>query len=137
MRSLKRLGAAFFATSMLCTINVANAKIFVGTSQVAESVNLIDKDLIESQNNELIALRKKVGTANIGNQRITFNYFPKRKVLQLVISNKPNCSIEVDEYFTLSEFLFNVTKCIDDEKVSSQNERVLVEMFNNLRDILS
>ena len=55
MRSLKLLGAAFCASSMLCTINVANAKIFVGTSQVVESVNLIDKDLIESQNNELIA----------------------------------------------------------------------------------
>ena len=58
MRSLKRLGAAVFATSMLSTINVANAKIFVGTSQVVESINLIDKDLIESQNNELIAFKK-------------------------------------------------------------------------------
>ena len=46
MRSLKRLGAAVFATSMLSTINVSNAKIFVGTNHVAESVNLIDKDLI-------------------------------------------------------------------------------------------
>ena len=60
MRSLKRLGATFFATSILCTINVSNAKIFVWTSQVAESVNLIDKDLIESQNNELIASKKKM-----------------------------------------------------------------------------
>ena len=58
MMSLKRLGAAFCATSMLSTINVANAKIFVGTSQVVESINLIDKDLIESQNNELIAFKK-------------------------------------------------------------------------------
>ena len=58
MRSLKSLGAAFCATSMLSTINVANAKIFVGTSQVVESINLIDKDLIESQNNELIAFKK-------------------------------------------------------------------------------
>ena len=58
MRSLKRLGAAVFASSMLSTINVANAKIFVGTSQVVESINLIDKDLIESQNNELIAFKK-------------------------------------------------------------------------------
>ena len=60
MRSLKSLGAAFCATSMLCTINVANAKIFVGTNHVAESVNLIDKDLIESQNNELIAGKKDI-----------------------------------------------------------------------------
>ena len=58
MKVLKHVGAAFFATSMLCTINVANAKIFVGTSQVAERVNLIDKDLIESQNNELLAFIK-------------------------------------------------------------------------------
>ena len=58
MRSLKRLGAAVFATSILSSINVANAKIFVGTSQVVESINLIDKDLIESQNNELIAFKK-------------------------------------------------------------------------------
>ncbi len=60
MRSLKSLGAAFCATSMLCTINVANAKIFVGTNHVAESINLIDKDLIESQNNELIAGKKDI-----------------------------------------------------------------------------
>ena len=60
MNSLKRVGAAFFATSMLCTINVANAKIFVGTNHVAESINLIDKDLIESQNNELIAGKKDI-----------------------------------------------------------------------------
>ena len=60
MKLLKRVGAAFFATSMLCTINVANAKIFVGTNHVAESVNLIDKDLIESQNNELIAGKKDI-----------------------------------------------------------------------------
>ena len=60
MRSLKSLGAAFCATSMLCTINVANAKIFVGTNHVAESVNLIDKDLIDSQNNELIAGKKDI-----------------------------------------------------------------------------
>ena len=97
MRSLKRLGAAFFATSMLCAINVANAKIFVGTNHVAESVNLIDKDLIESQNNELIAgkkLKKKMKSnkvyyqALVGRERIMFIYEPKRKRLKVKMMYK-------------------------------------------------
>ena len=102
MRSLKRLGAAFCASSMLCTINVANAKIFVGTSQVAESLNLIDKDLIESQNNELIAgFGKKIKKLQ---PKImpTIDHSPKRKLtgkgnyaLQI---RKNNFSVEMREF---------------------------------------
>ena len=105
MRSLKRLGAAFFATSMLCTINVANAKIFVGTSQVAESVNLIDKDLIESQNNELIAgkkkkkkkLNKKVVEARFKGQKITFLFRPNRRNLEVFVNDKKICGFRDEE----------------------------------------
>ena len=97
MRSLKRLGAAFFATSMLCTINVVNAKIFVGTSQVAESVNLIDKDLIESQNNELIAgiSNKARYDARIGKKRFSFFYDPRTKDLKIKARNTRNCKFLV------------------------------------------
>ena len=107
MNALKRLGAAFFATSMLCTINVANAKIFVGTSQVAESVNLIDKDLIESQNNELIAgkkkkkkkknLNKKVVEARFKGQKITFLFRPKRRNLEVFANDKKICGFKDEE----------------------------------------
>ena len=104
MRSLKRLGAAFLATSMLCTINVANAKIFVGTNHVAESVNLIDKDLIESQNNELIAgkkkkkkLNKKVVEARFKGQKITFLLRPKRRNLEVFLNDKKICGFRDEE----------------------------------------
>ena len=107
MRSLKRLGAAFFATSMLCTINVANAKIFVGTNHVAESVNLIDKDLIESQNNELIAgkkkkkkkknLNKKIVEARFKGQKITFLLRPKRRHLEVFANDKKICGFRDEE----------------------------------------
>ena len=101
MRSLKRLGAAFFAASMLSTINVANAKIFVGTNHVAESINLIDKDLIESQNNELIAgkkkkkkkkkLNKQVVEASFKGQKITFLFRPNRRYLEVFANDKKIC----------------------------------------------
>ena len=106
MRSLKSLGAAFCATSMLCTINVANAKIFVGTNHVAESVNLIDKDLIESQNNELIAgkkkkkkkkLNKKVVEARFKGQKITFLLRPKRRHLEVFANDKKICGFRDEE----------------------------------------
>ena len=105
MNALKRLGAAFFATSMLCTINVANAKIFVGTNHVAESVNLIDKDLIESQNNELIAgkkkkkkkLNKKVVEARFKGQKITFLFRPKRRNLEVFANDKKICGFRDEE----------------------------------------
>ena len=105
MKLLKRLGAAFFATSMLCTINVANAKIFVGTNHVAESVNLIDKDLIESQNNELIAgkkkkkknLNKKIVEARFKGQKITFLLRPKRRHLEVFANDKKICGFRDEE----------------------------------------
>ena len=102
MRSLKRLGSAFFATSMLCTINVANAKIFVGTNHVAESVNLIDKDLIESQNNELIAGKKKKKKTKkkrnikdvkviLDGKEILFLYKPKKQNLEVFENGMSIC----------------------------------------------
>ena len=105
MRSLKSLGAAFCATSMLCTINVANAKIFVGTNHVAESINLIDKDLIESQNNELIAgkkkkkknLNKKIVEARFKGQKITFLLRPKRRHLEVFANDKKICGFRDEE----------------------------------------
>ena len=103
MNALKRLGAAFFAASMLCTINFANAKIFVGTNHVAESVNLIDKDLIESQNNELIAgkkydkkkkkkkLNKKVVEVKLDGKEVMFSYKPKRQQLEVFVNGMSIC----------------------------------------------
>ena len=104
MNSLKRVGAAFFATSMLCTINVANAKIFVGTNHVAESVNLIDKDLIESQNNELIAgkkkkkkLNKKVVEIVLKGKKFTFLYRPNRRKLEVFVDGNKICQFRDGE----------------------------------------
>jgi len=105
MNALKRLGAAFFAASMLSTINVANAKIFVGTNHVAESVNLIDKDLIESQNNELIAgkkkkkkkLNKQVVEASFKGQKITFLFRPNRRYLEVFANDKKICGFRDEE----------------------------------------
>ena len=105
MNALKRLGAAFFATSMLCTINFANAKIFVGTNHVAESVNLIDKDLIESQNNELIAGKKynkkkkkkkkkvniKVVEVKLDGKEVMFRYKPQRQDLEVFVNFMSIC----------------------------------------------
>ena len=105
MNALKRLGAAFFAASMLSTINVANAKIFVGTNHFAESVNLIDKDLIESQNNELIAgkkkkkkkLNKQVVEASFKGQKITFLFRPNRRYLEVFANDKKICGFRDEE----------------------------------------
>ena len=107
MNALKRLGAAFFAASMLSTINVANAKIFVGTNHFAESVNLIDKDLIESKNNELIAgkkkkkkkkkLNKQVVEASFKGQKITFLFRPNRRYLEVFANDKKICGFRDEE----------------------------------------
>ena len=105
MNALKRLGAAFFAASMLSTINVANAKIFVGTNHFAESVNLIDKDLIEFQNNELIAgkkkkkkkLNKQVVEASFKGQKITFLFRPNRRYLEVFANDKKICGFRDEE----------------------------------------
>ncbi len=129
MRSLKRLGAAFFATSMLCTINVVNAKIFVGTSQVAESVNLIDKDLIESQNNELIAgISDRVRlVARIGKKRFKFLYDPKTNFLTIISRNTRNCKFLVKTRRDLKARVFPciMTNGIDER---TQLERALVKL---------
>ena len=111
MRSLKRLGAAFFATSMLCTINFANAKIFVGTSQVAESVNLIDKDLIESQNNELIAgkkkkkkkkkLNKQVVEARFKGQKLRFYSDQTDDIWKFLQTTRKYVDLEMKSWFLL------------------------------------
>ena len=138
MRSLKRLGAAFFATSMLCTINVANAKIFVGTSQVAENVNLIDKDLIESQNNELIAgkkkkkkkLNKKVVNAILAGKKFTFLYRPDRKALEVFVNDKSYCRYENQpNIFILSE---EVSKCIRKKLSIKINQRKLDKVLKKI-----
>ena len=128
MRSLKRLGAAFFATSMLCTINVANAKIFVGTNHVAESVNLIDKDLIESQNNELIAgiSDRARYDARIGGERFRFFYDPKTNFLTIKARNTRNCKVLVTSPRLLER---GVTNCMMRKGIDvriPQIERALV-----------
>ena len=120
MRSLKRLGSAFFATSMLCTINVANAKIFVGTNHVAESVNLIDKDLIESQNNELIAgikddkkkRNKKVVEVKLGGKEFTFLFKPERKTLEVFQKGMSICIFR-DSMLLSPAIEAKVMKCLE------------------------
>ena len=133
MRSLKRLGAAFFATSMLCTINVVNAKIFVGTSQVAESVNIIDKDLIESQNNELIAGKaNRVMIVRIGGERIKFIYDSKSKVLELQIQNSGNCNFSVNKFRDLEE---GVIGCLGRNAIDARPTEIDMALVN-LREII-
>ena len=132
MRSLKRLGAAFFATSMLCTINVVNAKIFVGTSQVAESVNIIDKDLIESQNNELIARADKVMLARIGEERIKFIYDKKSKVLELQFQSSRNCNVLVNKFVDLE---VGVIGCLRRNAIDARPEEIDMALVN-LREII-
>ena len=139
MNALKRLGAAFFATSMLCTINVANAKIFVGTNHVAESVNLIDKDLIESQNNELIAgkkkkkkkLNKKVVEARFKGQKITFLFRPKRRNLEVFLNDKKICGFRDEELVppVLQEKVFN---CIRKKVSKNINIRDIARLLEKI-----
>ena len=139
MRSLKRLGAAFFATSMLCTINVANAKIFVGTNHVAESVNLIDKDLIESQNNELIAgkkkkkkkLNKKVVEARLKGQKITFLFRPNRRNLEVFVNDKKICGFRDEELVppVLQEKVF---RCIRKKVSNNINIRDIARLLEKI-----
>ena len=139
MRSLKRLGAAFFATSMLCTINVANAKIFVGTNHVAESVNLIDKDLIESQNNELIAgkkkkkkkLNKKVVEARLKGQKITFLFRPNRRNLEVFVNDKKICGFRDEELVPpiLQEKVFS---CIRKKVSNNINIRDIARLLKKI-----
>ena len=139
MNALKRLGAAFFATSMLCTINVANAKIFVGTNHVAESVNLIDKDLIESQNNELIAgkkkkkkkLNKKVVEARFKGQKITFLFRPKRRHLEVFLNDKKICGFRDEELVPpiLQEKVFN---CIRKKVSKNINIRDIARLLEKI-----
>ena len=131
MRSLKTLGAAFCATSMLCTINVANAKIFVGTNHVAESVNLIDKDLIESQNNELIAgkkkkkkkLNKKVVEVKLDGKEFTFAYKPKRQQLEVFQKGKSICIFRGPEVLIPGAIEPMVMKCLE-RKVRISNKAI-------------
>ena len=135
MNALKRLGAAFFATSMLCTINVANAKIFVGTNHVAESVNLIDKDLIESQNNELIAgagkkkkkkkkkLNKKVVEVKLDGKEFTFAYKPKRQQLEVFQKGKSICIFRGPEVLIPGAIEPMVMKCLE-RKVRISNKAI-------------
>ena len=139
MNSLKRVGAAFFATSMLCTINVANAKIFVGTNHVAESVNLIDKDLIESQNNELIAgkkkkkkkLNKKVVEARFKGQKITFLFRPKRRNLEVFLNDKKICGFRDEELVppVLQEKVFS---CIRKKVSNNINIRDIARLLEKI-----
>ena len=139
MRSLKSLGAAFCATSMLCTINVANAKIFVGTNHVAESVNLIDKDLIESQNNELIAgkkkkkkkLNKKVVTTRLKGQKITFLFRPNRRNLEVFLNDKKICGFRDEELVPpiLQEKVFN---CIRKKVSKNINIRDIARLLEKI-----
>ena len=139
MNALKRLGAAFFATSMLCTINVANAKIFVGTNHVAESVNLIDKDLIESQNNELIAgkkkkkkkLNKKVVTARLKGQKITFLFRPNRRNLEVFLNDKKICGFRDEELVPpiLQEKVFS---CIRKKVSNNINIRDIARLLEKI-----
>ena len=132
MKLLKRVGAAFFATSMLCTINVVNAKIFVGTSQFAESVNIIDKDLIESQNNELIARADKVMLARIGEERIKFIYDPKSKVLELQFQSSRNCNVLVNKFVDLE---VGVIGCLRRNAIDARPEEIDMALVN-LREII-
>ena len=139
MNSLKRLGAAFFAASMLSTINVANAKIFVGTNHVAESVNLIDKDLIESQNNELIAgkkkkkkkLNKKVVEARFKGQKITFLFRPNRRNLEVFVNDKKICGFRDEELVPpiLQEKVFN---CIRKKVSKNINIRDIARLLEKI-----
>ena len=139
MNALKRLGAAFFATSMLCTINVANAKIFVGTNHVAESVNLIDKDLIESQNNELIAgkkkkkkkLNKKVVEARLKGQKITFLFRPNRRNLEVFVNDKKICGFKDEELVppVLQEKVF---RCIRKKVSNNINIRDIARLLEKI-----
>ena len=144
MNALKRLGAAFFATSMLCTINFANAKIFVGTSQVAESVNLIDKDLIESQNNELIAgvakrkkkkkLNKKVVKVKLDGKDFTFAYKPNRKQLEVFVKGMSICIFRGPVVLQRPVLQAKVMSCLD-RKVSIRDKKNAID--NVLRKVLN
>ena len=139
MNALKRLGAAFFAASMLSTINVANAKIFVGTNHVAESVNLIDKDLIESQNNELIAgkkkkkkkLNKKVVEARLKGQKITFLFRPNRRNLEVFVNDKKICGFKDEELVppVLQEKVF---RCIRKKVSNNINIRDIARLLEKI-----
>ena len=139
MMSLKRLGAAFFATSMLCTINVANAKIFVGTNHVAESVNLIDKDLIESQNNELIAgkkkkkkkLNKQVVEASFKGQKITFLFRPNRRYLEVFANDKKICGFR-DEQLVPPVLQEKVFSCIRKKVSKNINIRDIARLLEKI-----
>ena len=139
MNALKRLGAAFFAASMLSTINVANAKIFVGTNHVAESVNLIDKDLIESQNNELIAgkkkkkkkLNKKVVAARLKGQKITFLFRPNRRNLEVFLNDKKICGFR-DEELVPPVLQSKVFDCIRKKVSKNINMRDIARLLEKI-----
>ena len=143
MNALKRLGAAFFAASMLCTINVANAKIFVGTNHVAESVNLIDKDLIESQNNELIAgkkydKKKKKKKRNIkdvkvllAKKEILFLFKPKRQNLEVFVNGMSICIFRGPVVQQPPVLKAKVMSCLE-KKASIRDKKAIEKVFKEL-----